>query len=171
MAKDKLIKRTKVHQNAPHFFQLPKVKAYNLHNYRHEWMAGELYVSYKTSGELRFWGYDYDKEMEGLGLKPDRTSNIGGQIIFWEVDRGTEPLEVIKDKVAKYIRLSGGKPRFNVVFVGSRGRMNSVLKEILYPVRSKVWFFVAEFDAVVQTPLGSVFVSPVNPAQFTSLWG
>jgi hypothetical protein len=170
MVEDKLLKKTKLIQNAPVFYSLPKIKALNLHNFRHEFLCGEIYVAYETSGLLQDWGKpehypDYNEYIK-LGVKPDRLSVINRQIIFWEIDRGTEILQKIRDKVDKYLLLSRNHPgqKFSVIITASPGRAKSILFEVLGEIKKRdVWFFCASQDQVAADPLGNILASPIAP--------
>jgi hypothetical protein len=171
-----LVKKTKLIQNAPIFYSLPKIKALNLHNYRHEFLCGEIYVAYETTGLLQDWGkpehYPDYHEYVKLGVKPDRLSIINRKIIFWEIDRGTEVLQKIRTKVEKYLALARRHPgqKFYVVFTATPGRARSILFEVLGGVRNwQVWFYCASQERIGNDPLGAVLASPTRPEQGFSI--
>lgn len=173
MIQDKEVKSTRINLNVPLFFSLPKTKAVNAHNYKHEHDCAGLYVAYENTGLLNEWGRveefpDYE-EYKRLGLAPDRLSVIGIKIVFWEVDRGTEVLAKIEEKVEKYVKLSKLHGHFTVVFTSTKGRAKSILTEVLLPVRSRAHFFVADYEQVISHPLEAVFVSPIDPATWVTL--
>jgi hypothetical protein len=161
MIKDGLVKSTRINLNTPLFFQLPDVKAPSVHSYQHEHACAEIYVSYATTGKLQYWNYGFDEEMKDLGLKPDRTSIINGQIVFWEVDRGTETLPVIQNKLERYIKLSRNHQPFLVVFTASARRATSMMT--LFQ-KARCRFYTAEFEQVLSNPLGEILLCPWSPA-------
>ncbi len=166
---DSQIKVKKIHQNAPLFFHLPDVKAPSLHSFQHEKECADIYVAYYEL--IQAWYWQAHEEYLRIGLKPDRSSIIDGKLIFWEIDRGTEVLAIIRDKVEKYIKLSTMHPdqRFHVIFTASRGRAKSILLDVLLDIRSKVWFYVGDHSRVIATPLEPVFASPIRPATPVSI--
>jgi hypothetical protein len=171
MAKSGLIKATKVHPNAPIFFSLPKTKALNIFNYQHEQLCADLYVAYETSGMLHTWEFSQNAEYESINLRPDRVSIIGEYPVFWEVDRGTEVLAKIHEKVEKYLELAKRHRdhKFYVIFSASPGRARSILLEVLIDIRSNAWFLVGDHQRVISDPLGKVFASPVRPNEAVSI--
>lgn len=176
MEKDGLVKKTKLIQNAPIFYSLPKIKALNLHNFRHEYFCADIYVAYETTGLLEDWGKpehypDYNEYVK-LGVKPDRLSVINGKIIFWEIDRGTEILKKIRIKAEKYLALSKRHPehKFFVIFSASPGRAKSILLGVLKDFRTwKVWFYCASQERISADPLGEILASAVAPDQGQSI--
>lgn len=171
MAADGQIRVTKIHQNAPLFFHLSETKAPTLQGFQHELAAANLYVAYETTGKLEQWYTEPHEEYLSIGLKPDRASVIDGRIVFWEVDRGTEILAVIREKVERYIRLSQLHPerRFYVVFSAPKGRAKSILLDVLTDFRRGNQFLACDQARVTATPLEPVFAGPVDPAQPISI--
>lgn len=171
MADDGLIRATRIHQNAPIFYHLPETKAPTLQGFQHELAAANIYVAYQTTGKLEQWHAEPHEEYLSIGLKPDRASVIGGRIVFWEVDRGTEVLAVIRAKVERYIQLSRLHPerRFYVAFSAPKGRAKSILLDVLLDFRRGNQFLACDHSRVVAAPLEAVFAGPVDPAQALSL--
>lgn len=182
MAEDKEIKKTRIAQrkrplmNTPLFFHLPTVKAPNAHNYQHEKDCADLYVSCQTTGLLRKWTWEEFPDFASCGVKPDRLSVIerqdDGRAIMWENDSGDEPLEEIAGKVERYIQFAERyQRRFAVPFVAhSKGRARNILLEVLRNVKhGLVWFYVAEFSSVINTPLDPIFVSGIAPEKPLSI--
>ncbi len=171
MVEDGQIRVTKIHQNAPQFFHLPETKAPTLQGFQHELAAANIYVAYDTTGKLEQWHWEPHEEYLNIGLKPDRVSSIDGKIIFWEVDRGTEVLAVIREKVERYIQLSKLHPerRFHVAFAASKGRAKSILLDVLMNYRRGNQFLACDQSRVLASPLDPVFASPLDPAQALSI--
>jgi hypothetical protein len=125
-----LIVRKSLDPNKPIFWHLPQNKAVNLHNWQHEKMCSDLYVSLETTGLLKHWFFEPNKEYLDIGLKPDRVCLYDGKIFFIEADNGTEVLSTIQEKGVKYKQLSNlhRDRRFWVVFItkGKR-RLENIL--------------------------------------------
>lgn len=168
-----LVKKTKIprENNSPLYFHLPHIKGLRNTNHEHQRACADLYVTYSLTGNLRFWEHVPHEEYLELGLKPDRVSHIEGRIIFWEVDKGTETLNVIRKKVERYIDLARCHPdkRFYVVFTATRGRAKSILVDVLPDFRRGNQFLVAEHKSVIERPYDAVFVSPLDPAKWLSI--
>lgn len=128
--KNKLVVRKSLDPNKPVFWHLPKTKALNLHNWQHEKMCSDLYVSLETTGLLQRWEYEAHEEYLRIGLKPDRVCLFNGKIFFIEADNGTEVLSTIQEKGVKYRQLSNlhRDRRFWVIFItiGKR-RLENIL--------------------------------------------
>ena len=168
-----LIKITKIprENNSPLYFHVPQVIGLRNTNHEHERACADLYVTYTLTWNVRFWESVPHEEYLELGLKPDRVSNIDGRIIFWEVDKGTETLAVIRKKVERYIDLSKLHPdrRFHVIFTATKARAKSILLDVLPDFKRGNQFLVAEHQSVIERPYENVFVSPLDPAKWLSI--
>ena len=168
-----LVKVTKIprEQNSPLYFHEPRTLGLRNTNHEHERACADLYVTYSLTWNVRFWELMPHPEYIELGLKPDRVSNIDARIVFWEVDRGTETLAVIRRKVERYIELSRlhRDRKFYVIFTATRGRAKSILLDVLPDFRRGNQFLVAEHQAVVERPYDAVFVSPLDPTKWLSI--
>jgi len=158
-------------QNAPLYFHLPHIKALNRFNHEHERACADLYCTYSLTWNVKYWEAVPAEEFLELGFAPDRSSIIDGRIIFWEIDKGTETLAVIRKKVERYIQLSRLHPerKFHVVFTATRGRAKSILLDVLLDFKRGNQFLVAEHQSVVKNPYGEVLVSPKEPAKWLKL--
>jgi Replication-relaxation len=154
--KSKLIKRKSLDPNKPIFWHLPKTKALNLHNWQHEKICGDLYVSLETTGLLQRWTYEPHPEYLELGLKPDRVCIFNEKIVFIEVDTGTEVLRVLQDKAFKYKQLASRHRdrKFYVLFVVSGKRRLENVCSILPQDRG--FMFLAMLSSDLVNPLGQV---------------
>lgn len=103
-------------------------------------------------------------------------------IFYWEVDRGTEEMEILYDKVDKYIAFSNKyfTDKFHVIFTLQYFRFgeeqsdtqrlkklkerSNLLLDYLATKHRGNQFLVAWHDQVIATPYGAVFVSPLAPA-------
>lgn len=87
------------------------------------------------------------------------------------MDRGTEVLAVIREKVERYIQLSKLHPerRFHVAFAASKGRAKSILLDVLMNYRRGNQFLACDQSRVLASPLDPVFASPLDPAQALSI--
>src|SRR5690349_14789020 len=93
-----LIKLSRPHATLDYMFALKgKRKPLALSNYDHELSCGNTYVSFKASGALEEWTYC----PRLTGIDPDRKARLAGirQDLYLEIDRGTEPLWKIENKI------------------------------------------------------------------------
>jgi hypothetical protein len=163
-------------KNKPVFFYRPWVQGPKQQSYKHERDAANLYVKLYREGILVKWFWEPHEEYLEFGLKPDRASVIKiddkPRIIFWEIDRGTEVHQTIKEKVPKYIELSRRRPenRFNVIFtVPTITRADNILKNDLQPYKRGTQFLVGEYSRVLNDPLDAVYRSPVDTETYLKL--
>jgi len=167
------IKVTKIPRetNSPLYFHTADTIGLRNTNHEHERACADLYVTYCLSWNLNFWETVPHEEYLELGLKPDRASKIEDRIIFWEVDKGTETLAVIRKKVERYIALSNQHPgrKFYVIFTASKGRAQSILLDVLPEFRRGNQFLVGVHESVVQNPYDAVFKTPVAPEKWLSI--
>lgn len=102
-------------------------------------------------------------------------------VFYWEVDRGTEEMEELFEKVNKYIKLSNKHPndKFHVIFTMQYFRfgIDQSPEQRLKKLRDRSYelveylgakkrgnqFLVAWHDQVIADPYGPVFISPLNP--------
>ena len=168
-----LLKVTKIprENNAPLYFHYPQTIGLRNTSHEHERACADLYVTYSLTWNINFWESVPHEEYLELGLKPDRSSIIDSRIIFWEVDKGTETLAVIRKKVERYIELSQLHPerRFHVIFTASKARARSILLDVLPPFKRGNQFLVADHLSVVEQPYEPVFVSPLDPTKWLTL--
>ena len=163
---------------------------------QHELDCADLFVAYRQFHPkyLTRWDWHWDKDEEtayGVYKKGstlyDRRMYFNGRWFFWEVDRGTEPMEKLAEKVDKYIEFSNRNPNilFHVLFtlqykrhgldiapgeelaeIANRG---NALLEIFEDRRRGHQFLVAHHSEVLSEPLGPVFVSPADPEKPLSI--
>jgi hypothetical protein len=168
-----VLKITKIprENNSPLYFHEPQTIGLRNTNHEHERACADIYVTYQLTWTLQFWECVPHPEYLDLGLKPDRVSNIEGRIVFWEVDKGTETLNVIRKKVERYIKLSTLHPdrRFYVIFTATRNRAKSILLDVLPDFKRGNQFLVAEHQSVIEHPYEPVFVSPLDPGKWLSI--
>jgi hypothetical protein len=160
MLDDGLLKRAEGF--TPYFYHLKShPKAYNIHNYKHEKICADIYIS--LNKYLIEWNNKPDNFLNPLGIYPDRLSVINGEIILWEIDRATEKLGDIKNKIEKYLSCAQSTPKhLSVVFASTPRRGKSILK-LLAGVRSRnVWFFVVDYQELIADPKTAVFHSAVS---------
>src|SRR6185369_17746662 len=86
-------------------------KPLKLSNFDHERACADVFIGFARTGLLEAWEY-YPK----VGLvEPDRGARVSGirQHLYLEIDRSTEPLQRIDDKLTRYCALPG---EFQVIF-------------------------------------------------------
>lgn len=109
------------------------------------------------------------------------------RVFYWEIDRGTEDIEELFEKVHRYVYFSNNNPdhKFHVCFTMQyfrfgpdqdeaqrlkklKERSNQLLA-FLAEQRRGNQFLVAWHDHVLADPYGSIFVSPLDPSRASSL--
>jgi hypothetical protein len=141
----------------PNFYHSPKVKrAYHNQNYKHEKIAGDIYVYLQEL--IEFWDWKDYRDFTRFKLKPDRSSIIEGKVIFWEIDRSTMKKLLIIEKIEKYLSYARANNRkFSVVFAAPKRRAASIAKEFASYRNPFVWFAAVDVHQLLQTPLGNIF--------------
>lgn len=158
MVADKLIiKLSRPHVTLDYMYSLKgKRKPLALSNYNHELSCGDVYTAFKGTGLLEEWGY----YPHLAGVEPDRKARITGirQDLYLEIDRGTEPLWKIENKVKSY------QPGpYQVIFVAPDTTRAKAILFVLEAARRGHQFLVT-LDSWMTEPLGQIYVSPVNVA-------
>jgi hypothetical protein len=121
--------------NCPYFYHFRKNLALSKINYQHEQARAELYVSLTLAKLIHVkpeppfveWWINEDPEFMKFGLCPDAYAILevgASRVVFFEIDRGSEKLAVIGEKIDKYVRLGGSHPedKFHVLFVTLNSR-------------------------------------------------
>lgn len=158
-------KEVKVHDmrkfSIPDMFMLPDTpRLKNSDKFLHEEAAADLFTTYHS----HFKGWQYEPIVGSL--RADRGMQLGDLTIYFEVDRLTEQVQVLRDKIDNYIRHSSEThQRFHVVFsfVGSDENVNKRGKKIipyLEEVRRGDQFLLANHNALLLDPFGEVLYSP-----------
>src|SRR5262249_48843664 len=103
----------------------------------------------------------------------DGAAEIEGfnQVIFFEVDRGSEDMETLKDKIRKYTKLADANSSspFIVIFTvqGYQGapaklRAERIMNEVLAPAKRGNMFLVTPHKLFRSDPLGQVLIAPYD---------
>lgn len=160
MERDGLLK--KADSITPHFYHLSSFKkAYNIFNYQHEKIAGDIYVSLREF--LQYWDAKEQPDFLSVGLKPDRLSVINSVAIFWEIDRSTMVRAKITEKIEKYLRYARKNNRqFIVVLACSDRRAKSLLAHLKEFKNRQVWFYTVDYRELIKNPAGQIFNSPTG---------
>jgi hypothetical protein len=155
----------------------------NFYNRDHEIDVGDVFVSLAKTRKLEHWDVGWDKaekKSHGLfGANYDARAEIEGfdQVLFFEVDRGSEDIETLQNKVTKYKKLADANPGspFIVVFTvqgyqgaSARPRGEKILKEVLAPAKRGNLFLATPHKAFLADPLGPVLVPPYNQTTLLS---
>jgi hypothetical protein len=147
---------------------LPKTKKPSTISYLHDLACAELYTAY---GEYEMDWYCEEQKQ----FRYDALMVMDDLRIYWEVDRGTEPIKKtstnrssIEQKIDAYIGFARETDhRFFVVFdlvglnVASRG--DSIL-ELLKAKKRGHQFLITKHAALVKNPEAELLVSPLNTA-------
>ena len=185
MEGDKELHADREHNNQPKVWMLPHTKYPNNYFIRqHELDCAEVFVSFfpylsywqSPYGDYRKAGY---KDFIKHRIEPDRLMGINGMEIAWEVDRGTEDVdEQLEPKIDKYIAYSNANPthRFTVVITLQKYRRMSLpnragrVLAMLQEKKRRNQFLVANHQTVIASPLGSSYVSPLDPEKLVKLY-
>lgn len=155
----------------------------NFYNRRHEFACADVYVAYKKTGllEPRNWDAEWMVHQKDLGLKfrfnYDRRMQLYGKNFYWEIDRGSENLETIEEKIHKYKQVSNSVDYwFYVIFTVAHNRRRTIddrcedIVNVIQQQNTKRYqFLVARQPDVLADPLGKVFVPAADPTSFLSL--
>jgi hypothetical protein len=155
VAEKLLIKLSRPHVTLDYMYSLKgKRKPLALSNYQHELACGDAYVGLKQTGALEEWVYCPRFE----GVEPDRKARLVGiePDLYFEIDRGTEPLWKIESKVNAYP--SGP---YQVIFVAPTTTRADAILRVLEDARRGQQFLVT-LQEWITDPLGEIFVSPVS---------
>lgn len=164
---------------AYHPYRFPE----NFFNRKHEIACGDIYVAYKVTGKVKHWDAEPEAHKKLLGLshklKYDRRMllTFNDAPIYWEVDRGTEDLEVIAGKVKAYQMFHKSVNfRFYVIFTVKDTRYGTIeerCEDIVNTIAEcdtpGFQFLVARHSDVVKNPMGKVFLPVNKPDGFLSL--
>ncbi len=178
------IQQFRNHNNEPFVWYLPdnSPPPNNWFSRQHEIDIGDLFVAYYE--HLTHWDTkwtDYEKQTFDIPryrVHYDARMVLGGKVYLWEVDRGTEEIDVQLDpKVDKYIALSHTLPygAFQVLFTLQKyRRMNfkervGQFVEMLQEKKRGNQFLFAQHSEVLADPLGQVFGSPLDPTKRINL--
>ncbi|OFW04372.1 MAG: hypothetical protein A3I61_11120 [Acidobacteria bacterium RIFCSPLOWO2_02_FULL_68_18] len=179
MKADKEIDSFREHNNEPYVWYLPDrftPPPTNWYGRKHELDIADLFVSYFP--HITHWDTEWGVlERDQLNIPRYRVNYdarmvLSGKVYLWEVDRGTEDMDVqLEPKIDKYIELAKSLPygSFQVILtlqkyrrmnVGNRaGRLVAMLQE----KERGNQFLVALHSDVKADPIGAVFVSPRSP--------
>lgn len=164
---------------AYHPYRFPE----NYFNRKHEIACGDIYVAYKVAEVLKHWDAEPEAHKKLLGLtdklKYDRRmlTTFNDSPFYWEVDRGTEDLDVITAKVKAYQKFGQQVDfRFYVIFTVKDtryGTINERCEDIINVIAEcetvGFQFLVARHADVVKNPMGQVFLAANRPDRFMSL--
>lgn len=153
MEERKEVKRQEFDFGVADWFMLPKTKGLQKWAYNHQKAAADLFVAYHP--HMSAWSY----EPPILKDRADRGMQIQGKTIYFEVDRCTEGLKVIEEKIDNYIRYSQGGERFHMVFaiVGSEKEIlnrGNLIIPLLQERKRGDQFLIANAGNLISNPLG-----------------
>ena len=161
MVERKEVKRQEFDFGVADLFMLPKTNKLKVRDqYLHQKAGADLFISYLPY--IQAWSY----EPPILRDRADRGMRINGKTIYFEVDRCTEGMRVIEEKVENYIRYSReSDERFHVVFaiVGSETEIlnrGNLIIPVLKERKRGEQFLIANAGNIISNPLGEIFYSP-----------
>lgn len=178
MEKDKELHRDREHNNQPYIWMLPGTTfPQNFYLRQHEMDVADLFVA--CYPHVTHWDSEWGStEREALRIPHYRVNYdarmvLNGKVYLWEVDRGTEDMRKLEDKVKKYIAFSDSlgaeAAPFQVIFTLQKYRRMSVknraheLLELVASKKRRNQFLVALHSEVLTDPLAPVYVSPLDP--------
>ncbi len=159
-------KEVKLHElskwGVPDMFMLPSThRLKSTDKFLHEEAGGDLFVAFKP--HIKRWAH----EPFINSMRADRGAQFNdGLTIYFEVDRITENLPVLKDKIDNYILYSNEtSERFHVVFafVGSQESVRERGYKLIPYLESKRrgdQFLIVNHEKLISDPLGQVLYSP-----------
>ncbi len=184
MLKDKEVEQFRNHNNEPYIWFLPEnpPPPHNWYSRQHEIDIGDLFVAFYP--HITHWDTKWtDHEKEKLNIPRyrvhyDARMVLNGKVYLWEVDRGTEEIDVqLEPKVDKYIDLAHSLPygAFQVLFTLQKYRKMNLenragkLAEMLAEKKRGNQFLFGVHSEVLTNPLGEVFASPLDPLKRINL--
>jgi hypothetical protein len=160
MESRKEVKRQEFDFGVADWFMLPKTKGLQRWAYLHQKAAADVFVAYYP--HMSAWIY----EPAILRDRADRGMKIFDKTVYFEVDRCTEGMKVIEEKIDNYIQFSRETgERFHVVFciVGDErevlNRGNNIIPILQDRMRGEQ-FLIANAGNIISNPLGEIFYSP-----------
>jgi hypothetical protein len=160
-------------------YSLPGRKTPSPSNWQHEMTCAWLFVEYELTGGLTDWDdrwtadqfqglsgqfgkkvFNYDRRMEHKQIP---------NVVFWEVDKGTEIRDTLANKIQNYVRLQHvTHDRFTVVFTvagskwaNAKNRIRFLLEEFAHARKANM-FVVGLESEILAAPLGDVVYSPLT---------
>lgn len=147
-------------------------------NYKHEFCVSDLYVALRMVPGVEI----QPKSDQSKGLREDLAAKIIGKQVYFEVERGTQGMKRIEEKVERYLKLPGW---FYVVFTVQDYRPNPFAKveksarqagedilNLLKDYGRGAQFLVTPHTLFLEDPLARVLISPTDENfQFEGLKG
>lgn len=178
MLKDKELEKFREHNNEPYVWHLPTnpPPPHNWYSRKHEIDVGDLFVTYYPY--ITHWDTKWGQlEKEKLNIPRyrvhyDARMVLDGRVYLWEVDRGTEDIDVqLEDKIDKYIDFAHSLPygAFQVLITLQKYRRMNLTNRagrvaaLLAEKKRGYQFLFALHEQVIANPLGPVFGSPLAP--------
>jgi hypothetical protein len=176
MHRDGEIHRDRDHNNQPFVWMLPgTVYPQNFFTRSHELAVADLFVAYHP--HVAHWDTEWGElETKALNIPRyrvhyDARMVLNDRVYLWEVDRGSMDFDQLSAKINKYCDFADslGGEAFQVIFTLQKYRRLSLgnradrLLEMLTRKKRRHMFLVAKQADVLTTPMGPVFVSPVDP--------
>lgn len=178
MFADKLVAKHEIRiPGAVAVWALPKrTPPRNWYNREHELDCADAFVALAKTGKVLHWDSKWtDEEYEDFaqktGVNYDRRFELEGsdRIFFLEVDRGSEDLATLAEKVRRYVKLANRFPNqpITVLFTMQRYmrqdlklRTENFIKHGIHPVKRNDLFFVVPHDLFLIDPLAPVCITP-----------
>jgi hypothetical protein len=146
-----------------------KTPALKEQNYKHDLKIFDIYVALRQTGVDLTWTA---KSTQKDGFRYDAQFIVYGKQFYLEVERGTQGIKDIEEKVKAYLKLPG---RFHVIFTVEDYKPNpfaavektakdygNEILDYLESVRRGHQFIVTPHIAFINNPLGQVLLSPTG---------
>jgi hypothetical protein len=146
-------------------WSLPKRKRVNRFTYKHTNDCADIYLS------LLFTSEDFEWSFEGNegDIRFDRRLIFNGKTFYFEIERGTQGIEIITEKVRRYCQLPNSPHVVFTVqdyedthrFKSAKDQGQKIL-ELLTTFRRGNQFLVTPHQSFVADPFGDRLISPLN---------
>ena len=146
-----------------------KTPALKEQNYKHDFKVFDIYVALRKTGLPITWTA---KSTQKDGFRYDASFEIYGKQFYLEVERGTQGIKDIEEKVNAYLKLAG---RFYVIFTVEDYRPNPFapivkfkqktayeILDFLEDVRRGNQFTVSPHVLLSTRPLDQILLSPTG---------
>lgn len=165
---------------------LPKIKPpQNWYNREHELDCADVFVALAKTSKLLHWDSEWTDDehkefVRRFGVYYDRRFELDGsdKVFFLEVDRGSEDVATLADKVRKYVKLAHAFPKqpIQVLFTVQRymrqdlkNRTEKIIKHAIHPAKANEMFLVAPHDLFLKDPSAPVCITPSDWTKCVSL--
>jgi len=155
-----------------------KRKEVSEQSWKHERDCGDLFTAFIYTKDLPITEWEHTSDQKH-GLRFDRAAKIAGKQFYFEIERGTQTITAIKEKVEQYLRIPG---TFYVVFTVQDYQPNPYMKvvktyrqfgedilNLVAQYRRRAQLVVAPHHLLVENPSAEILVSPEAKYSFQTI--